>query len=278
MVCIQGILQVWLILIFLAGCVMYEDPELVFALLMGPDLYDVYLAMMMLSAVIWVVIEPAPSWYNPWWVERKRKKLYKYLSRMKLLMLLTEYWNYDKCKCTPTPFRWAQKGPSKTKIYCPRLYDKTKGGAKVKNKGGRAPYPRTTVCEGVRGGVTHEGVPTASDRITATGYDPGEDSPTEHIVHTVVSNVNTSFFAKGASCVRRFPPVLEGEPLGEAVPELPPLVVGSRRLSRDRMPTARMLESVQQEGLAFAATYKKRMQKKGTMMRYTRTNTGFRMR
>jgi hypothetical protein len=49
------------------------------------------------------------------------------------------------------------------------------------------------------------------------------------------------------------PPALEGEPLEEAVPELPPLVVGSRQSSRDRRPTARLLDLVQQEGLAFAA-------------------------
>jgi hypothetical protein len=46
---------------------------------------------------------------------------------------------------------------------------------------------------------------------------------------------------------------LEGEALEEAGQELPPLVVGLRRSSRDRRPTARMLESVQQEGLALAA-------------------------
>jgi hypothetical protein len=50
-----------------------------------------------------------------------------------------------------------------------------------------------------------------------------------------------------------YSPALEGEPIEEAVPEIPPLVVGSRRSSRDRRPTARMLEPVQQEGLAFAA-------------------------
>jgi hypothetical protein len=48
------------------------------------------------------------------------------------------------------------------------------------------------------------------------------------------------------------PQDLEGEAIKETVPELPPLVVGSRRSSRDRRPTARMLESVQQEGLVFA--------------------------
>jgi hypothetical protein len=46
---------------------------------------------------------------------------------------------------------------------------------------------------------------------------------------------------------------LEVEALEGAVPALPPMVVGTRRSSRDRRPTARMLESVQQEGLAFAA-------------------------
>jgi hypothetical protein len=46
---------------------------------------------------------------------------------------------------------------------------------------------------------------------------------------------------------------LEGNNLEEAVPELSPLVVGLRRSSRDRRPTARMLELVQQEGMAFAA-------------------------
>jgi hypothetical protein len=36
MVCIQGILQFWLRLIFLAGFLMYENPDLVFALIMCP--------------------------------------------------------------------------------------------------------------------------------------------------------------------------------------------------------------------------------------------------
>jgi hypothetical protein len=46
---------------------------------------------------------------------------------------------------------------------------------------------------------------------------------------------------------------LEVEALEGAAPALPPMGVGIRRSSRDRRPTARMLESVQQEGLAFAA-------------------------
>jgi hypothetical protein len=58
---------------------MYENPELVFDLLMGPDLYDVYLDMILLSVITFVVIELAPSWYNPWWVRRKKKRFYKYL-------------------------------------------------------------------------------------------------------------------------------------------------------------------------------------------------------
>jgi hypothetical protein len=49
------------------------------------------------------------------------------------------------------------------------------------------------------------------------------------------------------------PQALEGKALEETIPELPPLVVESRRSSRDRWPTARMLESVHQEGLAFTA-------------------------
>jgi hypothetical protein len=46
---------------------------------------------------------------------------------------------------------------------------------------------------------------------------------------------------------------LEGEALEETILELPPLVVGSRRSSRDRRPTARIMELVQQEGMDFAA-------------------------
>jgi hypothetical protein len=91
--------------------------------------------MILLSAITSL----APSWYNPWWVRRKKKKLYEYLSRMKLLMLLTEYWNADKWKFAPTPFNWGQNGPSKNKNYCPRFYAKPKGGAKVKNKGAGVP-------------------------------------------------------------------------------------------------------------------------------------------
>jgi hypothetical protein len=56
---------------------MYKNPELVFVLLMGPDLYDVYLAMILISVITFVVIELSPSWYNPWWVRRKKKRLYK---------------------------------------------------------------------------------------------------------------------------------------------------------------------------------------------------------
>jgi hypothetical protein len=75
---------------------LYENSEVVFDMLMGPDLYDVYLAMILLSVVTFVIIDLAPSWYNPWWVRRKKKMLYKYFSRMKMLMLLIEYWNADK--------------------------------------------------------------------------------------------------------------------------------------------------------------------------------------
>jgi hypothetical protein len=70
MVCMHNILQGWLKLTFLTGFVMYESPELVFALLMGPYVYDVYLAMMLLAAVTFVITEMAPRWYNPWWVKR----------------------------------------------------------------------------------------------------------------------------------------------------------------------------------------------------------------
>jgi hypothetical protein len=101
----QSILQGWLRLTFLAGFVIYESPELVFALLMGPYLYDVYLAMMLLTAVTFVITGMSPRWYNPWWVKRKIRKLYKNLSIMKLLMLLIEYWNADKWKGTPTAFK-----------------------------------------------------------------------------------------------------------------------------------------------------------------------------
>jgi hypothetical protein len=114
---------------------------------------------------------------------------------MKLLMLLIEYWNADKWKCAPTPLRWVQNGPSKNKSDCPRFYAKTKWVAKVKNKGAGGPYPRTPV---------YEGVLKASECVTATGYDPKDDNPTEHTLYTVVCNVNASLFDKGASCIRQF--------------------------------------------------------------------------
>jgi hypothetical protein len=163
MVCMQSILQGWLRLVFLASFVLYENPELVFALLMGPYLYDVYLSMMLLTAVTFVVTEMAPRWYNPWWVKRKIIKLYKNLSRMKLLILLIEYWNADKWKCTRTAFKGGQSGPIRNKMHCPIFYARTKGVAKVKNKGAGVPYHRTTVCEGAIGHATHECEPTASE-------------------------------------------------------------------------------------------------------------------
>jgi hypothetical protein len=183
---------------------MYESPELVFAILLGPDLYDVYLAMMLLTAVTFVITEMAPRWYNPWWVRRKTRKVCKNLSRMKLLMLLMKYWNADKWKGTYTAFKGGQSGPSRNTSYCPRFYTETKGGAKVKNKGAGIPHPRTTVCEGARRQVTHSNEPTASERVIATGYDPGDEDYTEPTVYTVVCNVNTLLLAKGASSVRKF--------------------------------------------------------------------------
>jgi hypothetical protein len=171
---------------------------------MGPYLYDVYLAMMLLTTVPFVITEMAPRWYNPWWVKRNIRKLYKNFSRMKLLMLLIEYWNADKWIGTPTAFKGGQSGPNRNTSYCPRSYTRTKGGAKVKNKGAGIPYHRTAVCEGARGQATHEGEPTASERVIATGYDPGNDDSTEPTVYTVVCNVNTSLLAKGASSIRQF--------------------------------------------------------------------------
>jgi hypothetical protein len=204
MVCMQSILQGWLRLTFLTGFVMYESPELVFALLMGPDLYDVYLAMMLLTAVTFVITEMAPRWYNPWWVKRKTRKLCMNLSRMRHLMLLIEYWNADKWKGTHTAFKGGQSGPNRNTSYCPRFYTRTKGGAKVKNKGAGIPCPRTTVCEVARRQATHEGEPTSSERVIATGYDPGNDDSTKPTVYTVVCNLNTSLLANGASSVRKF--------------------------------------------------------------------------
>jgi hypothetical protein len=136
---------------------------LVFALLMGPDLYDVYLAMMLLTAVTFAITEMSPSWYNPWWAKRKTRNLYKNLSRMKLFMLLIEYWNDDKWKGKYTAFKRGQSGPDRNTSYCPRFYTIMKGGAKVKSKGAGIPYPRTTVCEGARRQAIHEGEPTASE-------------------------------------------------------------------------------------------------------------------
>jgi hypothetical protein len=194
-VCIHNILKSWLRLTFLTGFVMYESPELVFSFLLGPDLYDVYLAMMLLAAVTFVITEEAPKWYNPWWVRRKTRKLCKDLSRMKLLMLLMEHWNADKWKVTYTAFKGGQSGPSRNAGSCPRFYTRTKGGAKVKNKGAGIPHPSTTVCEGARRQVTHNNEPTVSERVIATGYDPGDEDSSEPTVHTVVCNVNTSLLA-----------------------------------------------------------------------------------
>jgi hypothetical protein len=105
---------------------------------------------------------------------------------------------------TYTAFKRGQSGPSRNTSYCPRFYTRTKGGAKVKNKGARIPNPRTTVIEGARRQVIHDNEPTASKRVIATGYDPGDEDSTKPTVYTVVCNVNTSLLDKGASSVREF--------------------------------------------------------------------------
>jgi hypothetical protein len=41
----------------------------------------------------------------------------------------------------------------------------------------------------------HDDEPTASERVIATGYDPGNEDSTKPTVYTVVCNVNTSLLA-----------------------------------------------------------------------------------
>lgn len=95
---------------------------------MGPDLYDVYLAMLMCMVVMYVLTETRTFWYNPHWRKIKKKILYKYLSRIRLMMLLIEFWNADKWKNTQTKSKWGQPGPSKMRNYCPYILFKAEGG------------------------------------------------------------------------------------------------------------------------------------------------------
>jgi hypothetical protein len=121
-----------------------------------------------------------------------------------VMLLLIEYLNADKWKGTHTDFKGGQSGPNRNTSYCPIFYTRTKGGAKVKNKGAGIPYPHTMVCEGARGQATHEGEKTESERVIATGDDPRNEDSTEPTVYTVACNVNTSLLTKGASSVRKF--------------------------------------------------------------------------
>jgi hypothetical protein len=90
---------------------------------------------------------------------------------------------------------------AKTRVSAPDFMPRRRGVLKSKTREQGGAYPSTAVCEGFRGEVTHDGVRAASEYITATGYDPGDDNPTEHTVYTVVCNVNTSLFYN--SCVRK---------------------------------------------------------------------------
>jgi hypothetical protein len=60
---------------------------------MRPELYDVYLAMMMVSVVIFVLVDTTKYFYN-------NQMMCKFLSRMKFLIILIEYWNADKWRST----------------------------------------------------------------------------------------------------------------------------------------------------------------------------------
>jgi hypothetical protein len=46
----------------LAGDITIQNPELIFAFLMGPELYEVYLAMMMCMVVMYVIPETCTFW------------------------------------------------------------------------------------------------------------------------------------------------------------------------------------------------------------------------
>jgi hypothetical protein len=126
-VCIIRFMRIWSRLMFLSGDTIIQNTELIFALFKGPELYDVYLYITMCMVIMYVMTETRTFWYNPHRMKRITRMLFKYLSRMKLLMLLIKYYNAEKRNNTPTRFKWDQPGPSQTRNYCPIFYSRLKG-------------------------------------------------------------------------------------------------------------------------------------------------------
>jgi hypothetical protein len=49
----------------LSGDIAIQNPELIFEFFMGPDMYDVYLTMMVCVVIMYLMTETRNFWYNP---------------------------------------------------------------------------------------------------------------------------------------------------------------------------------------------------------------------
>jgi hypothetical protein len=101
--------------------------ECAFSCMMSTELFDVYLAMAC-SLVLMIMLMPGIKRLNEYFKTRKKLRcLYEYLSRMKLSLLLYEWWDADNMT------RYKYKTPRSTKQlslkrnnYCARIYARTK--------------------------------------------------------------------------------------------------------------------------------------------------------
>jgi hypothetical protein len=91
--------------------------------LMGPDLYDIYLAMtctMMLLIMVFKCVKNLCLYFK---TKNKLKCVYKYLSRMRLALLISECWQDDTMIiCNNKTQKRVQHASLNMKNYCTRIY------------------------------------------------------------------------------------------------------------------------------------------------------------
>jgi hypothetical protein len=106
--------------------------------MIGSDLYDVYLGMICSMMLLMLLLKCIKSMGVNFKTKKKLKCVYKYLSRIKLDLLLSEWWQADNMTilCKYEPQRGIYQESLIKKNSCSRIYERTKShlGLNVRTK------------------------------------------------------------------------------------------------------------------------------------------------
>jgi hypothetical protein len=101
--------------------------ECALTFIIGPELFDVYLAMACSMVLLILLIQGIKNLSVYFKAKKKLKCVYKYLLRMKIALLIYEWWQADNMtRCKYRMQRSTKQEGLRKKNYCSRIYARTK--------------------------------------------------------------------------------------------------------------------------------------------------------